>query len=166
LDCEKTIASGKRRCEVSSFGLKQYEIAVNPDRLNAYGITINDVFDALNTNNQNTGGAYIEKGPTVLYIRSEGLVGNIEDIQNIAITIKRMMFHFYPGCGRCKNRLCHRYGAMTYNDQGEVSGAVVMMLKGENSNQVIKNVKEKIAQIQKTLPEGVVIEPSLIAPKW
>lgn len=76
--------------EVSSFGgkLKQYEIAVNPDKLNAYGITINDVFDALNANNQNTGGAYIEKGPTVLYIRSEGLVGNIEDIQNISITNK------------------------------------------------------------------------------
>ncbi|MFY7979915.1 MAG: efflux RND transporter permease subunit, partial [Sediminibacterium sp.] len=73
--------------EVSSFGgqLKQYEVAVIPDRLNAYGITINDVFTALEQNNQNTGGAYIEKGPTVLYIRSEGLVKNMEDIQNITI---------------------------------------------------------------------------------
>lgn len=150
--------------EVSSFGgkLKQYEIAVNPDRLNAYGITINDVFDALNTNNQNTGGAYIEKGPTVLYIRSEGLIGNIEDIKNIAIASKTNEIPlFIRDVAEVKTSFATRYGAMTFNDQGEVSGAVVMMLKGENSNQVIKNVKEKIAQIQKTLPKGVVIEPFL-----
>ena len=150
--------------EVSSFGgkLKQYEIAVNPDRLNAYGITINDVFDALNTNNQNTGGAYIEKGPTVLYIRSEGLIGNIEDIKNIAIVSKTNEIPlFIRDVAEVKTSFATRYGAMTFNDQGEVSGAVVMMLKGENSNQVIKNVKEKIAQIQKTLPNGVVIEPFL-----
>ena len=150
--------------EVSSFGgkLKQYEIAVNPDRLNAYGITINDVFDALNTNNQNTGGAYIEKGSTVLYIRSEGLIGNIEDIKNIAIASKTNEIPlFIRDVAEVKTSFATRYGAMTFNDQGEVSGAVVMMLKGENSNQVIKNVKEKIAQIQKTLPKGVVIEPFL-----
>ncbi len=150
--------------EVSSFGgkLKQYEIAVNPNRLNAYGITINDVFDALNANNQNTGGAYIEKGPTVLYIRSEGLVGNIEDIQNISITNKNNDVPlFIRDVADVKIGYATRYGAMTYNDQGEVSGAVVMMLKGANSSQVIKDVKAKVAQIQKTLPEGVVIEPFL-----
>ena len=150
--------------EVSSFGgkLKQYEIAVNPDKLNAYGITINDVFDALNANNQNTGGAYIEKGPTVLYIRSEGLVGNIEDIQNISITNKNNDVPlFIRDVADVKTGFATRYGAMTYNDNGEVSGAVVMMLKGANSSQVIKDVKAKVAQIQKTLPEGVVLEPFL-----
>lgn len=150
--------------EVSSFGgkLKQYEIAVNPDRLNAYGITINDVFDALNANNQNTGGAYIEKGPTVLYIRSEGLVGNIEDIQNISISAKQNDVPlFIRDVAEVKTGYATRYGAMTYNDQGEVSGAVVMMLKGANSSQVIKDVKAKVDQIQKTLPRGVVIEPFL-----
>ena len=150
--------------EVSSFGgkLKQYEIAVNPDRLNAYGITINDVFDALQANNQNTGGAYIEKGPTVLYIRSEGLVGNIEEINNISIATKTNDVPlFIRDIAEVKQGFATRYGAMTFNDEGEVSGAVVMMLKGENSNQVIKNVKDKIAQIQKTLPKGVVIEPFL-----
>ncbi|MDQ1095333.1 MULTISPECIES: CusA/CzcA family heavy metal efflux RND transporter [Chryseobacterium] len=150
--------------EVSSFGgkLKQYEIAVNPDRLNAYGITINDVFTALETNNQNTGGAYIEKGPTVLYIRSEGLIGNMEDIRNIAIASKNNEIPlFIKDVAEVKTGFATRYGAMTYNDQGEVAGAIVMMLKGENSNQVIKNVKAKIASIQKTLPEGVVIEPFL-----
>ncbi|ROH97955.1 CusA/CzcA family heavy metal efflux RND transporter [Chryseobacterium daecheongense] len=150
--------------EISSFGgkLKQYEIAVNPDKLNAYGITINDVFDALQANNQNTGGAYIEKGPTVLYIRSEGLVGSIEEINNISIATKTNDVPlFIRDIAEVKPGFATRYGAMTFNDQGEVSGAVVMMLKGENSNQVIKNVKEKIAQVQKTLPKGVVIEPFL-----
>lgn len=150
--------------EVSSFGgkLKQYEIAVNPDRLNAYGITINDVFDALNTNNQNTGGAYIEKGPTVLYIRSEGLVGTIEDIQNIAITGNRNDLPiFIRDVADVRPGFATRYGAMTYNDNGEVAGAVVMMLKGANSSQVIADVKAKVAEIRKTLPKGVIIEPFL-----
>lgn len=150
--------------EVSSFGgkLKQYEIAVNPNRLNAYNITINDVFAAIEANNQNTGGAYIEKGPTVLYIRSEGLVGNIEDIENISITAKSNSTPlFIRDVAEVKTGYATRYGAMCYNDEGEVSGAVVMMLKGANSSEVIKNVKERIVQIQKTLPEGVEIEPFL-----
>lgn len=150
--------------EVSSFGgkLKQYEIAVNPDRLNAYGITINDVFDALNANNQNTGGAYIEKGPTVLYIRSEGLVGNIDDIQNIAIAGKQNDLPiFIRDIAQVQPGYATRYGAMTYNDNGEVAGAVVMMLKGANSSQVIADVKAKVEEIRKTLPKGVLIEPFL-----
>ncbi|MFM9400695.1 CusA/CzcA family heavy metal efflux RND transporter [Myroides odoratimimus] len=160
----RQLLSVKGVAEVSSFGgkLKQYEIAVNSNKLDAYGITINDVFSALENNNENTGGAYIEKGPTVLYIRTEGLVASIEDIENIAITSKNTEL---PLLIRdvAKVQIGHatRYGAMTYNDKGEVSGAIVMMLKGENSNDVIKNVKEKVAEIQKTLPEGVVIEPFL-----
>ncbi|KGO90783.1 CusA/CzcA family heavy metal efflux RND transporter [Flavobacterium suncheonense] len=150
--------------EVSSFGgkLKQFEIAVNSDKLSAHGITINDVFDALEANNQNTGGAYIEKGPTVLYIRSEGLIGSIEDIKNIAIPSKDSGTPlFIRDIAEVKTGFATRYGALTYNDDGEVAGAVVMMLKGANSNHVIKNVKERIAEIQKTLPKGVVIEPFL-----
>jgi cobalt-zinc-cadmium resistance protein CzcA len=150
--------------EVSSFGgkLKQYEIAINPNKLNAYGITIKDVFSALENNNQNTGGAYIEKGATVLYIRSEGLIGNIQDIENVAIQRENTETPlFIRDVAKIKIGYATRYGAMCYNDQGEVAGAIVMMLKGENSSQVIKNVKERIAQIQKTLPKGVEIEPFL-----
>jgi heavy metal efflux system protein len=150
--------------EVSSFGgkLKQYEIAVNPNKLNAFGITINDVFSALEKNNQNTGGAYIEKGPTVLYIRSEGLIGNIQDIENVAIQRPNAQTPlFIRDVADIKIGYATRYGAICYNDEGEVSGAVVMMLKGANSSEVIKNVKERIAQIQKNLPEGVAIEPFL-----
>lgn len=150
--------------EVSSFGgkLKQYAIEVDPNKLLSYQITIEDVFNALSTNNQNVGGAYIEKGPTVLYIRTEGLLGSIGDINNILI--KKLPSGtplFIRNVAEVKIGYATRFGAMCYNDQGEVSGAVVMMLKGANSSEVIKNVKERIAQIQKTLPEGVVIEPFL-----
>ncbi len=150
--------------EVSSFGgkLKQYEIAINPNKLNAYGITINDVFTALENNNQNTGGAYIEKGSTVLYIRSEGLIENIQDIENVDIERPNSQTPlFIRDVAEIKIGFATRYGAMCYNDEGEVSGAVVMMLKGANSSEVIKSVKERIAQIQKTLPQGVEIEPFL-----
>ncbi len=150
--------------EVSSFGgkLKQFEIVVNPNKLNALGVTIHDVFTALEKNNQNTGGAYIEKGPTILYIRSEGLIGTIEDIQNTSIPSRNGNGSlFLRDVAEVKIGYATRYGALCYNDEGEVSGAVVMMLKGANSSEVIKNVKERIANIRKTLPEGVEIEPFL-----
>jgi len=150
--------------EVSSFGgyLKQYEVAVIPEKLMAYNITIGDVFTALETNNQNTGGSYIEKGPTILFIRSEGLVGGMEDIQNIVVkNLPNGMPLLIRDVGEVRLGSAPRYGAMTYNGEQEVSGAVVMMLKGENSNEVIKNIKERITQIEKTLPEGVMIDAFL-----
>lgn len=150
--------------DVSSFGgeLKQYEIAVRPEQLKAGNITIADVFDALERNNENTGGAYIEKGPTVLYIRSEGLTTSMEDIEKIVVkTLDNGMPVLIRDVAEVHYGAAIRYGAMCYNDKGEVAGAVVMMLKGENSSAVIKRVKEKVAEIQKTLPEGVVIEPFL-----
>ncbi len=150
--------------DVSSFGgkLKQYEIAVEPAKLKAHNITINDVFAALENNNQNTGGAYIEKGPTVLYIRSEGLVGSVENIKSVFIkSTSNGTPLLIRDVADVRFGYATRYGAMCYNDKGEVAGAVVMMLKGENSSEVIKNVKERVAKIQKTLPEGVVLEPFL-----
>lgn len=150
--------------EVSSFGgkLKQYEISVNPNKLHSYNITINDVFSALEKNNQNTGGAYIEKGATVLFIRSEGLIGTKNDIENISIKATESGKPlFIRDIADVTIGYATRYGAMCYNDKGEVAGAVVMMLKGANSSEVIKNVRERIKQIQKTLPKGVIIEPFL-----
>ena len=150
--------------DVSSFGgkLKQYEIAINPNKLLSYGVTINEVFDALEKNNQNTGGAYIEKGPTVLYIRSEGLVGSIEDVKSVFIKNTSIGMPIkVRDVADVRFGNATRYGAMCYNDNGEVAGAIVMMLKGENSSNVIKKVKERVAQIQKTLPEGIIIEPFL-----
>lgn len=150
--------------EVSSFGgyLKQYEIAVDASRLLANNISINDVFTALEKNNQNTGGAYIEKGPTVLFIRSEGLVGSFEDIGNMVVkNLADGTPLLIRNIADVRLGSATRYGAMTYNGIEEVSGAVVMMLKGANSNEVIKDIKERIEKIQKTLPEGVMIDPFL-----
>lgn len=150
--------------DVSSFGgkLKQYEIAVSPEKLTSFGLTTQDVLNALSKNNQNTGGGYIDKGPTVLYIRSEGLISSEEDIRNISVSVTEAGLPvFIRDIGEVQLGFATRYGAMCYNDQGEVAGAIVMMLKGANSNEVIASVKERIIQISKTLPEGVVIEPFL-----
>ena len=150
--------------DVSSFGgkLKQYEIAVDANKLKSYNININDVFTALENNNENTGGAYIEKKSTVLYIRSEGLIGSIDDIKSIVVkNTSNGTPLLINDVAEVKIGNAIRYGAMTYNDEGETAGAVVMMLKGGNSSEVIENVKERIKQIEKTLPEGVNIEPFL-----
>lgn len=150
--------------DVNRFGgkLKQYEIAVNPQQLQAHNLTLNEVFDALEKNNSNTGGAYMEKGPAVLFIRSEGLIGSVADIENIKIKHTEANIPvFIHDVATVNMGHAIRYGAMTYNDEGEVAGAIVMMLKGANSKEVIKNIKERLSEIQKTLPEGVLIEPFL-----
>lgn len=164
----RQLLSVKGVAEVSSFGgrVKQYEIAVDPNKLKSYGITVDDVFDVLKNNNQNTGGAYIEKQATVLYIHSEGLISDISDIENIRVKkTEEGTPLFLRDVAEVKFGSATRYGAMTYVGRDgkpcEVSGAVVMMLKGANSNDVIHDIKERIDQIQKTLPEGVMIEPFL-----
>ena len=150
--------------DVSSFGgyLKQYEIAIRPERLNTMNITITEIFDALQTNNQNTGGAYIEKNDKALFIRSEGLVGSLEDIENILVKQTESGNPILiRDVAKVQIGKAIRYGATTRNGEGEVVSAIVMMLKGANSAKVIEDVKEQIATISKTLPEGVVIEPFL-----
>ena len=150
--------------DVSSFGgkLKQYEIAVDPNKLKSFGLSVNDVFAALETNNQNTGGAYIEKLETVLYIRSEGLIGSLDDISTIAVkNTANGTPLFIKDVAEVRMGNAIRYGAVTFNGEGEVAGAIVMMLKGANSSQVINDVRARIEQIKKTLPEGVEIDPFL-----
>ena len=150
--------------DVASFGgeLKQYEVAVNPAALKAMNVTMQEVFEALQNNNQNAGGAYIEKDQSVLFIRTEGLVGQINDIENTVIkNLPDGTPIYVKNIGKVDYGKAIRYGAMTYNGEREVAGAVVMMMKGANSNEVIDNVKTRIAEIQKTLPEGVVIDAFL-----
>ena len=150
--------------DVSSFGglLKQYEIALNTDKLRSYNLSIADVFNALEKNNQNTGGAYIDKKPNAYFIRSEGFIKTITDIEKIVVT---RTSSGAPVLVRdiATVQLGHatQYGALTRNAEGEVVGGIVLMLKGANSSIVINSVKDKIIQIQKSLPEGVVIEPYL-----
>lgn len=150
--------------DVSSFGglVKQYEVAVNSDKLRSFQLTIGDVYKALNDNNQNTGGAYIEKGPNVLFIRSEGLVKSLDDIGHIVVKrVNNSIPVLVKDVAEVKFGHAIRYGATVLNNEGEVAGAVVMMLKGENSNKVIGNIKTKIKKIEKSLPEGVMIDPFL-----
>jgi len=149
--------------DVSTFGgdLKQYEVAVNPVQLKSLGLTISDVFTALSRNNQNTGGAYIEKGPSVLYIRSMGLTKNIADINKIVIKTNNGIPVLISHVAEVRMGSAIRYGALTMSGKGEVCGGIVMMLKGGNSSKVIETVKSKITDIQKGLPPGLKIEPFL-----
>ncbi len=150
--------------EVSSFGgkLKQYQVTIDPSKLVAYKVTISEIFDALESNNQNTGGAYIEKQATVQYIRSEGLISSKEDIENVVVKNREGSTPLLiRDVANVEIGFATRYGALTFNNEGEVSGAIVMMLKGANSNVVIDNIKAKIEQITETLPEGVEIVPFL-----
>ena len=150
--------------DVSSFGgfLKQYEVAIQPERLQALNVSISEVYEALAKNNQNTGGAYIDKNPKAYFIRSEGLINKPEDIKNIVIkNTENGAPILIKDIGKVQLGHAVRYGAMTRNTDGEVVGAIVMMLKGANSSKVIKDVKERIVQIENSLPEGVAIKPFL-----
>lgn len=147
--------------EVSGWGgyVKQYEVAINTDQLNASGVSVNEVFEALQRNNANTGGSYIEQNSNQYYIRGIGVVKNLEDVANI--TVKTVDGTPVKVGDVAKVQLGHatRFGAVTRNGEGEVVAGIAIMLKGENFQEVSKNVKERINQIQKSLPEGVVIEP-------
>ncbi|XWW48637.1 CusA/CzcA family heavy metal efflux RND transporter (plasmid) [Fibrella sp. USSR17] len=150
--------------DVSSFGglLKQYEIAIDPDRLRSYGLSIGDLFTALSRNNQNTGGAYIDKKPNAYFIRTEGLVTNLDDIGRIVVrrTAGRTPV-LIRDVATVQFGSAVRYGALTRNGEGEAVGALVLMLKGENANTVIGKVKTRMEQIRRTLPEGVDVHAFL-----
>jgi len=150
--------------DVSSFGgaVKQYQVQINTELLKNYNLSVNDVFAALNQNNQNAGGTYIEHGPGVLFIRTEGMVNSLENIGTIPVkTMPNGIPLLVRDIAEVKLGEATRFGATAFNAEGEVAGAVVMMLKGENSKKVIEAIKNKISAIEKSLPEGVVIEPFL-----
>lgn len=147
--------------EVSGWGgyVKQYEVALSTDRLNANGLTIADVFSAIEKNNANTGGGYIEENANQYFIRGIGVAKSLGDIADI--TVKNVAGTPVRVGDVADVRLGHatRFGAVTHNGEGEVVAGIAIMLKGENFQEVISNVKHRMAQIQKSLPEGVVIEP-------
>jgi cobalt-zinc-cadmium resistance protein CzcA len=146
--------------DVSSFGgkLKQYEVSVKPERLAANNLTLIDVFDALQNNNENTGGSYIDKGPNIYFIRGEGLIQNIDDINTIVVKNNSGVPILIKDIAEVKFGFAPRYGAMTRNGKGETVGGVVLMQKGENAVRVIERVKERIQSIERSLPKGVKID--------
>ncbi len=149
--------------EVSSFGgyLKQYEVALNPVQLQSKDISIQEVFDALARNNQNSGGSYIEKGPHAYYIRTEGLVDNLQDIENIVITNREGVPVLIRHVAEVALGSPKRFGAMTMDGRGEAVGGITLMLKGANSSEAIANVHERVERVKRSLPEGVVLYPYL-----
>jgi len=146
--------------EVSTWGgkLKQYEIAVNPNTLNSLGVTITEIFEALEKNNQNTGGAYIEKDQYAYFIRGVGMASGIKDLENIVVKNRNGSPVLVRDVASVNEGISLRYGASTKDGKGEIVCGLVLMLKGENSSAVVDRVKEKMEQINKTLPEGVVAE--------
>ena len=149
--------------EVNAFGgnIKQYEVAVDPDELKAIGLTISDIFNALEKNNQNTGGAYIEKDHYANFIRGEGLARSLKDLENIVVTNVNGLPITIKDVAKVGFGKAVRYGAFTKDGKGEAVGGMILMLKGANSNDVIQAVKQRVSEIQKSLPEGVTIEPFL-----
>lgn len=149
--------------ETSSFGgyLKQYEVAVDPILLRNYGLTISDVINALEANNQNSGGSYIENGPYSYYIRTEGRVESMDEIGRIFVSDNDGVPIRIQDIGEVRIGHSKRYGALTMDGKGEVVGGITLMLKGANSSEVLQNVKERMENIRKTLPQGVDIYPYL-----
>ncbi|MDR6300267.1 cobalt-zinc-cadmium resistance protein CzcA [Mesonia maritima] len=149
--------------EVNAFGgkIKQYEVAVKPDELRAINISISEIFKTLQNNNQNTGGAYIEKNHRANFIRGEGLARNVQDIEQMVIKNVNGVPIKINDVAEVKIGNAVRYGALTKNGKGEAVGGMILMLKGANSNEVIQRVKDRIVQIEKSLPEGIHIKPFL-----
>ena len=149
--------------EVNAFGgyVKQYEVAINPNKLKSFGITMNQVFEALKVNNANTGGAYIEKNNQANFIRGEGLARSIEDLENTVVTTQNgspVLIRDVAEKVGFGNQV--RYGAFT-QDGHETVGGQILMLKGESPGNVVENVEKRIVEIQKSLPEGVYIDTFL-----
>lgn len=149
--------------EINSFGgyLKQYEVAVDPDALFSLNITIGEVFDALSSNNQNTGGSYIEKVKSAYYIRSEGMITRTSDIEQIVVANRNGIPIHISDVGTVRFGSPKRFGAMTMDGEGECVGGIAMMLKGANANVVTQELEKRVEKIQHLLPEGVSIEPYL-----
>ncbi|HPX34308.1 MAG TPA: efflux RND transporter permease subunit, partial [Bacteroidales bacterium] len=149
--------------EVNSWGgyLKEYEVAVNPARLQAIDVTLMNVFDALEKNNSISGGAYIEKKSESYFIRGDGQVKSIEDIENILVKNKGGIPVLVKDVAKVHFGYANRFGSITANGEGEKVLGQIMMLKDANSKKVINEVKARVAEVQKTLPEGVYINPIL-----
>jgi heavy metal efflux system protein len=149
--------------DISSFGgfLKQYEIAYDPRRLQDLNISLDDLFQALEMNNENTGGSVIEKGPQGYYVRGLGLLKSIEEIKQVVVAVREGLPIRVGEIAQVRLGNAVRYGALTANGMGEVVGGIVLMRKGENSAAVVANVKERLEALKEGLPKGVSIVPFL-----
>jgi cobalt-zinc-cadmium resistance protein CzcA len=147
--------------EVNTYGgeLKTYEVQLDASKLVSYGLSIDQVFHALEGNNANAGGGYIEHAQEQYLVRGEGLIGGLRDIENIVVAARNDGTPIYVrNLGKVAFAPMVRQGAVTRDGRGEVVTGVVMMLIGENSRAVAARVHEKIGEIQKSLPPGVTVD--------
>lgn len=161
-DVRRQLLSVPGVTEVNSFGglEKQYQVRLDPAKLQAYGLTLRDVFESVSRNNANVGGAYIEKGAEQYLLRGIGLVTSTDDITRIVVkTGKDGVPVFVRDLGEVVTGATVRQGAVTADGKGEIVAGIVLMLKGENSRTVVQRTKERIEQIKKTLPKGVELLP-------
>lgn len=149
--------------EISSFGgyLKQYEVAIDPVLLQSVDLSIAEVFDALAKNNQNSGGSYIEKTTNAFYIRTEGLAKSLDDIGKIVVGVREGNPVLVRDIAQLRLGSPNRFGAMTMDGKGEAVGGITLMLKGANSSEAIQNVRQRVKEVQKSLPEGIELYPYL-----
>lgn len=149
--------------EIGSFGgfLKQFEVGVDPFKLQNFDLSITDVFAALEKGNQNTGSAYIQKGPNAFYIRAEGLLESLEDLEEVVITLRNGVPIKVGDVATVNYGHAPRFGAMTKNGEGEAVGGIAFMLKGANSMETVGLVQDRVKEINLSLPAGVIIVPYL-----
>ena len=145
--------------EINTWGgyLKQYEVALNSAKLNAMNIRVSDVFTAIEKNNSVSGGAYIEKGKETYFIRGEGLISSLEELEQVVVENRDGIPIYIKDIASVGFGHANRFGAITANAEGEKVLGQVMMLKGANSKNVIEDVKHRIEEISKNLPEGIII---------
>jgi cobalt-zinc-cadmium resistance protein CzcA len=145
--------------EINTWGgfLKEYEVAINPDRLKGMNINLATVYEVLRKNNSIAGGSYIEKTNESFFIRGEGLVSSLEDIENIVVEVRNGAPVLIRDIAEVGFGHANRFGAITANGEGEKVLGQVMMLKGADGKRTIDRVKERIAEMENTLPEGIVI---------
>ncbi|MFA5849228.1 MAG: CusA/CzcA family heavy metal efflux RND transporter [Bacteroidales bacterium] len=149
--------------EVNTWGgyLKQYEVAVDPVKMGSQDVTLLEVFNALESNNSISGGAYIEKGGESYFIRGDGLAKSLDDIGSVVIKNRNGYPVLIKDVATARYGHANRFGAITANGEGEKVLGQIMMLKNANSKKVINAVKEKVAEVQKSLPAGIYINPVL-----
>jgi cobalt-zinc-cadmium resistance protein CzcA len=147
--------------EVNTWGgyTQEYQVTVAPEKLLQFHLSLQDVFAALENNNTNFSGGIITHGAEQYVVRGLGRVGSLEDIGNSLIKKEGTAPIAIKNIATVAYGSAMRQGAITKDGQGEVVTGLVMMLKGENSRDVIERVKAKIAKIRKSLPEGVHIHP-------
>lgn len=143
--------------EVASFGgfQKQYQVVIDPVKLNYYNLSMMDVLKAVKTNNNDVGGRKFEMSDKSYIVRGLGYIKSMSEIENIALITSNNVPVRIRDVGTVQMGGDIRYGIFDGNGEGEKVGGIVVMRYGENADEVIKKVKSKMAEVQKGLPEGI-----------